>query len=634
MCGVDRSKGVGWKLIQFQFKLICCGFVFSFSWETKIRKVLRCSTSQKHRPAQPHLWQRHRRNAPHKNMQMAQGEPDAKEVQSWHVRRASHAPSDILKMADPLSALRGRAAGKEIGEGIIGKRASEEINLYNGVGLIPFFLCFTHKHWVGWPCCARRQAEPGDIVSFNTKDSHGQNPERIRGRVNRICSDGKMLEISVDSSEDYGDVDDRRPAKTATRAGVRKSKTFREKSENCVVETNSVLAPPGPGEMQFRCVGCWSVTSLEQQYGRQQASRVKIRLRILSIVFVLAQVFLAISDTIGCSNYADWVVLGYESDPEFHEDPFCLQYGPLPIDQVNASNSSSQKVSRTSKSMMDDRASNLLQISYVLRCGIIIPTSVFILIFSFNKRFTATHTFEASSEIAQKMLCPLLNQRFWVMMIGLSIMGCAIAVLNGYKFVFWRAVSRFVHRKQLDWPRIPGHGDILLYVTYLFGYSSLPMYVCCACAFLTMVVWFLTSSILLAQPQFPDLEGISSTFVTVSLDGGLMFMLVAICFYQAYRREVYTRTAFLQKKLLMAEKNAVLHNQEISDQLLKSITKAMQMESHGIPGMVHVSKAAVKRLKPQGARKSYVIKSRGLEAAIPWGEETFIVEGKRKSRES
>ena len=63
-----------------------------------------------------------------------------------------------------------------------------------------------------------------------------------------------------------------------------------------------------------------------------------------------------------------------------------------------------------------------------------------------------------------------------------------------------------------------------------------------------------------------------------------------------------------------------------------NVTKAMQMESHGIPGKVHISKASVDRLKPGASRDAYAIQSRGVDAAVPWSEETFIVAGKRKSR--
>ncbi len=77
-----------------------------------------------------------------------------------------------------------------------------------------------------------------------------------------------------------------------------------------------------------------------------------------------------------------------------------------------------------------------------------------------------------------------------------------------------------------------------------------------------------------------------------------------------------------------------------------NVTKAMQMESHGIPGKVHVSRASVRRLLLGHAhaevqdrvtphligQSGWVIHSRGAEAAVPWGEETFIVAGKRKSR--
>ena len=132
-------------------------------------------------------------------------------------------------------------------------------------------------------------------------------------------------------------------------------------------------------------------------------------------------------------------------------------------------------------------------------------------------------------------------------------------------------VSRFVHQTQVDWPRVPGHGDVLLYITYMFGYTSLPMYVCCACALLTLVVWLLTASILLGQRQFPDLETGNGVFLTTFLDGGLMFMLMAICFYQAYRREAYSRTAFLQQKLLEIQRTAVVRSQKSANRLLRSM---------------------------------------------------------------
>ena len=91
---------------------------------------------------------------------MTEEDVDARQAQSRRLSKASTAPSssvsiftgDILKTADPLSALRGRAAGKAIGNGIIGKRASEELYMYGRVHLyeigknieIIFFIGLSH----------------------------------------------------------------------------------------------------------------------------------------------------------------------------------------------------------------------------------------------------------------------------------------------------------------------------------------------------------------------------------------------------------------------------------------------------------------------------------------------------------
>ena len=60
-----------------------------------------------------------------------------------------------------------------------------------------------------------------------------------------------------------------------------------------------------------------------------------------------------------------------------------------------------------------------------------------------------------------------------------------------------------------------------------------------------------------------------------------------------------------------------------------NVSKAMQMESHGIPGKIHISKDSVDRLRSD---TEFIIKSIGMDAGVPWGEETFLVTGKRKSR--
>ena len=94
-----------------------------------------------------------------------------------------------------------------------------------------------------------------DIVSFHDAKMKEGKPRRMRGHVNRICSDGKTLEISVDSREDYSDVFGTPSGRTTADGRIHKMSTFRKKSEDCKVEINSKLAPTGPGEIQFRGFG-------------------------------------------------------------------------------------------------------------------------------------------------------------------------------------------------------------------------------------------------------------------------------------------------------------------------------------------------------------------------------------------
>lgn len=53
------------------------------------------------------------------------------------------------------------------------------------------------------------------------------------------------------------------------------------------------------------------------------------------------------------------------------------------------------------------------------------------------------------------------------------------------------------------------------------------------------------------------------------------------------------------------------------------MTTAMKMESHGIPGKVHVSRAVLDRLEK--CVKVYNVENRGEDAAVPGQNTTFLV---------
>ena len=54
------------------------------------------------------------------------------------------------------------------------------------------------------------------------------------------------------------------------------------------------------------------------------------------------------------------------------------------------------------------------------------------------------------------------------------------------------------------------------------------------------------------------------------------------------------------------------------------------MESHGIPGKIHISKDSVDRLRSD---TEFIIKSIGMDAGVPWGEETFLVTVVKENRD-
>ena len=215
-----------------------------------------------------------------------------------------------------------------------------------------------------------------------------------------------------------------------------------------------------------------------------------------------------------------------------------MQYGALP--NITYTN-------------MDVRAQHVMEFSIYFRCFAIIPVSILIVIFSFNKNFKNDP-----------------NLRFWLMNGLFILLGIVVALTNGYRYVFWRSASRFVHQ-QKDNLRVPGRGDLLFYITFVFGYSGLQSFNLFLLALMTCLIWMLQIGLQLDNPATKWQHDNQSISFTIFFEGGQIFFLMMMVWYQTYRREQYTRLDFLQQMLLEAQRNALIKNQKLGNQLLTSM---------------------------------------------------------------
>ncbi len=110
---------------------------------------------------------------------------------------------------------------------------------------------------------------------------------------------------------------------------------------------------------------------------------------------------------------------------------------------------------------------------------------------------------------------------------------------------------------------------MLLYQTYVFGYTPLPTYWSCICTLVALAVWFGVSyfQVTTIPVELPPIKALG----IVGFEMALLAMLGGLCYLLSWYREGYARWDYLQKEILEIQRAAMVSNQKTAKRLLESM---------------------------------------------------------------